>query len=79
MGTRRGSGQYTRAPTERETMKQTEESLVRQIDQLASVLLGEFDQYGPNEGEGAIQMAVRVLREQRDELAGWPTTRIATP
>jgi hypothetical protein len=45
---------------------QTSSSLAEQINQLAKVLLEEFG--GPTQSEGAVEMAIRVLREQKSAL-----------
>ncbi len=40
----------------------------RQVDRLASALLGEFPEWGPGD-EGAVDMALRILRRQRKAIA----------
>ncbi len=46
-----------------------------QIAELAKVLLAEFD--GPDRSESACEMAVRVLREQRNQLSDLPARTAA--
>jgi hypothetical protein len=49
------------------------EHLHQQIDALATVLLKEFG--GPTQDEGACEMAIRVLREQKADARRWRAVR----